>query len=84
MFWSLCGLFPTQFIYCVLGSRLHSMTELVLIDARTKAVGIIVGLCECVMTIVLTSYVFHTAKKVLNKILLETGASNENLFPTKE
>lgn len=78
------GLLPTQFIYCVLGSRLHSMTDLVLIDKRTKTVGIVVGLCECFMTIVLTYYVFHTAKKVLNKIIMETAASNESLLPLKE
>ena len=60
------------------------MTDLVLIDKRTKTVGIVVGLCECLMTIVLTYYVFHTAKKVLNKIIMETAASNENLLPMKE
>lgn len=60
------------------------MTDLMLIDKRTKTVGIIVGLCECFMTIVLTYYVFHTAKKVLNKLLLETSVSSENLIPMKE
>lgn len=80
LFWSICGLMPTQFIYCVLGSRLHSMTDLILIDKRTKAVGIVVGLCECLMTIVLTYYVCRTAKKALNKIILETNSSNENLI----
>lgn len=60
------------------------MTDLVLIDKRTKTVGIVVGLCECLMTIVLTYYVFHTAKKVLNKLIMETAASNENLIPLKE
>ena len=60
------------------------MTDLILIDKRTKTVGIIVGLCECVMTIVLTYYVFHTAKKVLNKIILSTSASNENLINPSE
>lgn len=84
LFWSLCGLLPTQFIYCVLGSRLHSMTDLILIDKRTKTIGIVVGLCECVMTIVLTYYVFHTAKKVLNKIIRDTTVSNESLIPAKE
>ncbi|CAF0984613.1 unnamed protein product [Adineta steineri] len=80
LFWSLCGLIPTQLIYCSLGSRLHSMTDLILIDKRTKTVGIVVGLCECFMTIILTYYVFHTAKKVLNKLLLETSGSNESLM----
>jgi len=84
LFWSLCGLIPTQFIYCLLGTRLHSMTDLILIDKRTKTVGIVVGLCECFMTIVLTYYVFHTAKKVLNKLILETSASNESLIVEKE
>ncbi|CAF3355570.1 unnamed protein product [Rotaria sp. Silwood1] len=84
LFWSLCGLIPTQFIYCFLGSRLHSMTDLMLIDKRTKTVGIIVGLCECLMTLVLTYYVFHTAKKVLNKLLLETSASSECLIAVKQ
>jgi uncharacterized membrane protein (DUF485 family) len=60
------------------------MTDLILIDKRTKTVGIIVGLCECFMTIVLTYYVFHTAKKVLNKLILETSASSENLMTAKE
>lgn len=60
------------------------MTDLMLIDKRTKTVGIVVGLCECLMTIVLTYYVFHTAKKVLNKLILETSVSNENLIPIKE
>jgi protein maelstrom len=83
LFWSLCGLIPTQFIYCLLGSRLHSMTDLILIDKRTKTVGIVVGLCECFMTVVLTYYVFHTAKKVLNKLILETSASSENLMTAK-
>ncbi|CAF1202647.1 unnamed protein product, partial [Adineta ricciae] len=64
LFWSLCGLIPTQVIYCSLGSRLHSMTDLILIDKRTKTVGIIVGLCECFMTVLLTYYVFRTAKKM--------------------
>ncbi|CAF3797876.1 unnamed protein product [Rotaria sordida] len=84
LFWSLCGLIPTQFIYCLLGSRLHSMTDLMLIDKRTKTVGIVVGLCECLMTLVLTYYVFHTAKKVLNKLLLETSASSECLIAVKQ
>ncbi|CAF2312107.1 unnamed protein product [Rotaria sp. Silwood2] len=84
LFWSLCGLIPTQFIYCLLGSRLHSMTDLMLIDKRTKTVGIVVGLCECFMTLVLTYYVFHTAKKVLNKLLLETSASSECLIAVKQ
>ena len=60
------------------------MTELILIDKRTKAVGIVVGLCECFMTIVLSYYVFHTAQKVLNKIILETTSSNEHLIPNKD
>ncbi|CAF2257842.1 unnamed protein product [Rotaria magnacalcarata] len=84
LFWSLCGLIPTQLIYCFLGSRLHSMTDLILIDKRTKTVGIVVGLCECVMTLVLTYYVFHTAKKVLNKLLLETSTSSEALIVVKQ
>ena len=60
------------------------MTDLILIDKRTKTVGIVVGLCECLMTIVLTYYVFHTAKKVLNKLIRETAASNENRILEKE
>jgi uncharacterized membrane protein (DUF485 family) len=59
------------------------MTDLILIDKRTKTVGIVVGLCECFMTVVLTYYVFHTAKKVLNKLILETSASSENLMTAK-
>jgi len=77
LFWSLCGLAPTQFIYCLLGTRLHSMTEIMLIDKRTKTVGIITLLIECVMTIFLTYYVFHTAKKVLNKLILTQTSSNQ-------
>ncbi|CAF1106721.1 unnamed protein product [Adineta ricciae] len=42
------------------------MTDLILIDKRTKTVGIIVGLCECFMTVLLTYYVFRTAKKTNN------------------
>lgn len=60
------------------------MTDLILIDKRTKTVGIIVGLCECFMTVLLTYYVFRTAKKVLNKLLLETAESSENLIAVKE
>lgn len=60
------------------------MTDLILIDKRTKTVGIVVGLCECFMTLVLTYYVFHTAKKVLNKLLLETSASSECLISVKQ
>jgi uncharacterized membrane protein (DUF485 family) len=60
------------------------MTDLILIDKRTKTVGIIVGLCECFMTIVLTYYVFRTAKKVLKKLILETSESSENLVVVKE
>ena len=60
------------------------MTDLILIDKRTKTVGIIVGLCECFMTVLLTYYVFRTAKKVLNKLLLETAESSENLIVIKE
>ena len=60
------------------------MTDLMLIDKRTKTVGIIVGLCECFMTVVLTYYVFRTAKKVLNRLLLETAESSENLIVAKE
>ena len=79
----MCGLVPTQFIYCLLGSRLHSMTDLMLIDKRTQTVGIVVGLSECIMTFILTYYVFRLAKRVLNKLILETSVSNDNFVMTQ-
>ncbi|CAF1227116.1 unnamed protein product [Didymodactylos carnosus] len=81
LFWSLCGLAPTQFIYCFLGTRLHSMTDLILIDKRTKTVGIITLVAECFMTLFLTWYVFHTAKKVLNRLLLTQTIEKLNMGP---
>ena len=60
------------------------MADLILIDNGTKTVGIIVGICECLMAFVLTYYVFHAAKRVLNKLILKTSASNECLTTVQE